>query len=173
LTLTCRLLLKEIVMPSFDVVSEVDKHELSNAVDQSNREISTRFDFKGSNAQIDIKDKELVLSTESEFQIRQMIDILHNKMVKRKIDIDCLLQGDVKETNGKAILNISVQQGIDADNGRKIIKLIKQAKMKVQSAMQDEQVRVTGKKRDDLQAAMKLIKDEGLNVPVQFTNFRD
>lgn len=160
-------------MPSFDVVSEVDKHELSNAVDQSNREISTRFDFKGSNAQIDIKDKELVLSTESEFQIRQMIDILHNKMVKRKIDIDCLLQGDVKETNGKAILNISVQQGIDADNGRKIIKLIKQAKMKVQSAMQDEQVRVTGKKRDDLQAAMKLIKDEGLNVPVQFTNFRD
>ena len=173
MTLTCRFLVKEILMPSFDVVSEVDKHELSNAVDQSNREISARFDFKGANARIDIKEKELILTTESEFQIKQMIDILHNKMVKRRIDIGCLLEGEIKETNGKAILNISVQQGIDADNGRKIIKLIKQAKMKIQSAMQDEQVRITGKKRDDLQAAMKLIKDEGLNVPVQFTNFRD
>jgi len=160
-------------MPSFDVVSEVDKHELSNAIDQSNREISTRFDFKGANASIEIKDKELVLTTESEFQIRQMRDILHNKMVKRKIDIGCLVEGDVKEMNGKAILIIAIQQGIDSDNGRKIIKMIKQAKMKLQSAMQDEQVRITGKKRDDLQAAMKLIKDAGLGVPVQFTNFRD
>ena len=160
-------------MPSFDVVSEVDKHELNNAVDQANREITTRFDFKGSNAIIEIRDKELVLSTESDFQIRQMLDILHNKMVKRTIDIGCLLEGDVRETNGKAVLIITIQQGIDSDRGRKIVKLIKQAKMKVQSAMQDEQVRVTGKKRDDLQAAMKLIKDAGLGVPVQFTNFRD
>ena len=160
-------------MPSFDVVSEVDKHELSNAVDQSNREISTRFDFKGTNAIIEINDKEIVLTTESSFQIKQMLDILHTKMVSRKIDIACLLEGEVKENIGKAVLKITVQQGIDADTGRKIIKLIKQAKMKVQSAMQDEQVRITGKKRDDLQAAMKLIKDGDLGVPVQFTNFRD
>jgi len=160
-------------MPSFDVVSEVDKHELNNAVDQSNREITTRFDFKGTNAKIEVKDKELILTTESEFQIRQMLDILHNKMVKRKIDIGCLLEGEIKETGGKAVLTNTIQQGIDADNGRKIIKLLKQSKMKVQSAMQDEQVRITGKKRDDLQSAMKLIKDAGLDVPVQFTNFRD
>lgn len=160
-------------MPSFDVVSEVDKHELSNAVDQANRELNTRFDFKGANANIEIKDKDIILTTESSFQIQQMLDILHNKMIKRKIDIACLSPDEVKEAIGKATLKITVQQGIDADNGRKIIKLIKQAKMKVQSAMQDEQVRITGKKRDDLQAAMKLIKDGDLGMPVQFTNFRD
>ena len=160
-------------MPSFDVVSEVDKHELNNAVDQSIREIKTRFDFKGSKASIDLNDKEIVLSAESEFQINQMLDILHGKMVKRSIDIHCLKAGEVEITGMKAVLKIVVQEGVDTDIARKIVKMIKQNKLKVQAAIQGDQVRITGKKRDDLQSCMQQIRDENLDIPVQFTNFRD
>lgn len=160
-------------MPSFDVVSEVDKHELSNAVDQSNREIKTRFDFKGSNANIQINDKELILTAESDFQIRQMLDIMHSKMVKRGIDISCLKPGDIEEVGNKAILKILVREGLDADLARKIVKMIKQNKLKVQAAVQGEQVRITGKKRDDLQFCMQNIKQAKFDIPLQFNNFRD
>ncbi len=160
-------------MPSFDVVSEVDKHELNNAVDQSNREIKTRFDFKGSNANIQVNDKELVLTAESDFQIKQMLDIMHSKMVKRGIDISCLKPGEIEEIGHKAILKILVQEGLDADLSRKIVKMIKQNKLKVQAAVQGEQVRITGKKRDDLQSCMQSIKDAKFGIPLQFNNFRD
>jgi len=160
-------------MPSFDVVSEVDQHELNNAVDQSNREIKTRFDFKGSNASIEVKDNDVILTAESDFQIRQMLDILHNKMVKRGIDITCLKPGEVEEVGNKAILKILVQEGLDKDLSRKIVKMIKQNKLKVQAAVQGEQVRITGKKRDDLQFCMQNIKDAKFGIPIQFNNFRD
>ena len=160
-------------MPSFDVVSEVDKHELSNAVDQSNREINTRFDFKGSNARIEQGDNELTLSAESDFQIKQMLDILHSKMSKRGLDIDCLKSGEIEQTGGKAILKMTVQEGVDKELSRKIVKLIKQSKMKVQAAIQGEQVRISGKKRDDLQHCMQQIKEQKYPIPLQFTNFRD
>ena len=160
-------------MPSFDVVSEVDKHELNNAVDQSNREINTRFDFKGSNARIQHSDNELILTAESDFQIKQMLDILHNKMGKRGLDIECLKAGEIEETGGKAILKMAVQEGLDADLCRKIVKMIKQNKLKVQAAIQGEQVRISGKKRDDLQSCMQEIKEQKYTIPLQFTNFRD
>jgi uncharacterized protein YajQ (UPF0234 family) len=160
-------------MPSFDVVSEVDKHELNNAVDQSNREINTRFDFKGSNARIQHSDNELILTAESDFQIKQMLDILHNKMGKRGLDIECLKAGEIEETGGKAILKMTVQEGLDKDLCRKIVKMIKQNKLKVQAAIQGEQVRISGKKRDDLQSCMQEIKEQKYTIPLQFTNFRD
>lgn len=160
-------------MPSFDVVSEIDKHELSNAVDQSNREITNRFDFKGSDANIEIKGQELVLTAESEFQIKQMIDILHNKMAKRGIDILALKAGEIEEVGRKAILKIALQEGVDADLGRKIVKLMKQKKIKIQTAIQGDQIRISGKKRDDLQSCIQDIKQADFNVPLQFTNFRD
>jgi uncharacterized protein YajQ (UPF0234 family) len=160
-------------MPSFDVVSEIDKHELSNAVDQANREISNRFDFKGSQAEITIKDQELVLTAENEFQVKQMIDILHIKIAKRGIDIQALKQGEIEEVGRKAILKIALQEGVDADLGRKIVKLMKQKKIKVQTAIQGDQVRISGKKRDDLQSCIQDIKQADFGVPLQFSNFRD
>lgn len=160
-------------MPSFDVVSEIDRHELNNAVDQANREISNRFDFKGSQANIAIKEHELVLTAENEFQIKQMIDVLHTKMARRGVDIDALKPGEIEEVGRRAILNIALQQGIDADLGRKIVKLMKQKKIKVQTAIQGDQVRISGKKRDDLQSCIQDIKDADFGVPLQFTNFRD
>jgi hypothetical protein len=160
-------------MPSFDVVSEVDMHELSNAIDQTNREVSTRFDFKGSNSRVERKDAEMTLIAPAEFQIDQIFDILQNKLAKRKIDTACLDKGDIKESNNEARQIIIVKQGLDKELTRKITKLIKESKLKVQSTIQGEQVRVTGKKRDDLQAVMALLKDAGLSLPLQYTNFRD
>ncbi|RKZ65416.1 MAG: YajQ family cyclic di-GMP-binding protein [Gammaproteobacteria bacterium] len=160
-------------MPSFDVVSEVDMHELSNAIDQTNREVSTRFDFKGSNSRVECKEAEMTLIAPAEFQIDQIFDILQNKLSKRKIDTGCLDKGDIKESNNEARQIIIVKQGLDKELTRKITKLIKESKLKVQSTIQGEQVRVTGKKRDDLQAVMALLKDAGLSLPLQYTNFRD
>lgn len=160
-------------MPSFDIVSEVDHHELSNAIDQANREIGTRYDFKGSDARIEQTDNQLTLSTESEFQIKQMTPILKEKMSKRGIDVSCLDFADIVEMNKRARQQVLVREGLDKDLARKIVKLIKDSKLKVQASIQGEQVRVNGKKRDDLQQVMKLLKEANLGIPLQFNNFRD
>jgi uncharacterized protein YajQ (UPF0234 family) len=160
-------------MPSFDIVSEVDHHELSNAIDQANREIGTRYDFKGSDARIEQSQNQLTLTTESEFQIKQMTPILQQKMSKRGIDVSCLEFSDIIEMNRRARQQVLVREGLDKDLARKIVKLIKDSKLKVQAAIQGEQVRVNGKKRDDLQAVMQLLKAANLGIPLQFNNFRD
>jgi hypothetical protein len=160
-------------MPSFDVVSEIDHHELKNALDQANREIGTRYDFKGSNSKIDQTGNELTLEAESEFQIKQMVPILKEKMSKRDIDVDCLDFADIVEMNKRARQQISVREGLDKDLARKMVKLIKDSKIKVQAAIQGEQLRVNGKKRDDLQQVMQLLREAKLGIPLQFNNFRD
>ncbi len=160
-------------MPSFDVVSEVDHHELRNAIDQANREIGTRYDFKGSNARIDQNETELSLEAEVEFQLQQMIPILKEKMSRRGIDVECLEFGDVVEMNRRARQPVRVREGLDRDLARKMVKLVKDSRLKVQAAIQGEQLRVTGKKRDDLQAVMQLLREAGLGIPLQFQNFRD
>jgi hypothetical protein len=160
-------------MPSFDVVSEVDQHELRNALDQANREIGTRYDFKGSNARIEQTGNQLTLEAEAEFQIKQMVPILKEKMSKRGIDVDCLEFGDVVEMNKRARQPVTVREGLDSETARKMVRLIKESKLKVQAAIQGEQLRVSGKKRDDLQQVMQTLRDAGLGIPLQFNNFRD
>jgi len=160
-------------MPSFDVVSEIDHHELKNALDQANREIGTRYDFKGSGAVIEQSGNDLTLEAESEFQVKQMIPILKEKMSKRGIDVDCLQFSDIVEMNKRARQQVKVREGLDKDLARKMVKLIKDSKLKVQAAIQGEQLRVTGKKRDDLQQVMQNLRDAGLGIPLQFNNFRD
>jgi cyclic-di-GMP-binding protein len=161
-------------MPSFDIVSEVDMHEINNALDQSNREVGTRFDFKGIDASFELnKDSEITVSAEADFQIQQMLEILRSKMVKRGIDIKSLKEGDVQLVGQKASMIVTVQQGIEADLARKIVKTIKEAKLKVQTAIQGEKLRVTGKKRDDLQQVIALLKESNMGIPLQYDNFRD
>jgi uncharacterized protein YajQ (UPF0234 family) len=160
-------------MPSLDVVSEVDMHELSNAVDQANREIGNRFDFKGSNSIIEQKDAELTLSSDSDFRIKQMQSILLEKLTKRKIDINSLDQGKIEKAGMGAKQKSVVRQGIDKEIAKKIVKLVKDSKLKLQAAIQGEQVRITGKKRDDLQQMMSKLREADLGLPLQFTNFRD
>ncbi len=160
-------------MPSFDTVSEVDHHELVNAIDQVNREIGTRYDFKGSNAQVELAGNQLTLEAESAFQIKQISPILNEKMSKRGIDLACLEYAEVVEMNKRARQIVQIKEGLDKDIARKVVKLIKDSKLKVQAAIQGEQVRVTGKKRDDLQQVMQLLKEANLGLPLQFNNFRD
>ena len=160
-------------MPSFDVVSEVDKHEVTNAVDQANREVNTRFDFKGVDASFEQNELVVTLSAEAEFQLDQMRDILSSKLVKRSIDTACMESGDVVMLGMKAKMDVTLRAGIDADLARKIVKLIKEKKLKVQAAVQGDQVRVTGKKRDDLQQVMGFLREADIDLPLQFTNFRD
>ncbi len=160
-------------MPSFDVVSEIDHHELANAVDQVRREIGTRFDFKGVDARIDQADNQLTLVAEVEFQLGQMLDMLRQKLVKRGIETECM---EIKEPveSGKTISQVVIlREGIDPVLAKKIVKLLKESKIKVQASIQGEQVRVNGKKRDDLQEAIQLIKSSELELPLQFNNFRD
>jgi cyclic-di-GMP-binding protein len=160
-------------MPSFDVVSEIDHHELKNALDQANREIGTRYDFKGSNASIEQSGNALSLEAESEFQIKQMTPILKEKMSKRGIDVDCLEFADIIEMNKRARQSVTVREGLDKDLARKLVKLIKDSKLKVQAAIQGDQLRINGKKRDDLQQVMTLLREAKLGIPLQFNNFRD
>ena len=148
-------------MPSFDVVSEIDHHELKNALDQANREIGTRYDFKGSGAVIEHSGNDLTLEAESEFQVKQMIPILKEKMSKRGIDVDCLEFADIVEMNKRARQQVKVREGLDKDLARKMVKLIKDSKLKVQAAIQGEQLRVSGKKRDDLQQVMQILREAG------------
>lgn len=160
-------------MPSFDVVSEVDQHELQNAVDQANREVDTRFDFKGTGAKFELNKETITLTAPSDFQIKQMQDILVSKLVKRDLDSKSLDQGEITSNLSEAKQIMTVKQGIDKDTAKKLTKLVKEAKLKVQCAIQGEQVRITGKKRDDLQEAIALLKDSDLDLPLQYTNFRD
>ena len=160
-------------MPSFDIVSEVDRHELTNAVDQMNREVTTRFDFKGSDAKVTLKEFEMNFEAASDFQLKQMRDIMVNKLSKRNIDTRCLDRGKVEERGLRAYQSITVKQGIGKEDAKKVTKLIKDNKFKVQAAIQGEQVRVTGKKRDDLQAVMAFLKGSDIDLPLQFDNFRD
>ena len=160
-------------MPSFDVVSEIDHHEMKNALDQANREIGTRYDFKGSNSRIEQSGNDLTLEAESEFQIKQMVPILKEKMSKRGIDVDCLDFADVVEMNKRARQPVAIREGLDKDLARKMVKLIKDSKIKVQAAIQGEQLRINGKKRDDLQQVMQMLRDAKLGIPLQFNNFRD
>lgn len=163
-------------MPSFDVVSEVDMNEVTNAVDQASREIGNRYDFKGSSAKVERQDTVLVAFGDSEFQLNQVTDILFQKLAKRGIDVAALDVGKVESISGdKAKQSLTLRQGINAELAKKIVRLIKDSKMKVQAAIQGEQVRVTGKKRDDLQEVIALLrgKQAELGQPLQYTNFRD
>lgn len=160
-------------MPSFDVVSEVDKHTLTNAVDQANRLIANRFDFKGVDASFERNEYLVTIAAEADFQTTQMVDILQSALIKNKIDIACLEICEPKPSGKQVKLEVTVRNGLDTDLCRKIVKLVKDAKLKVQSQIQGEQVRVTGKKRDELQQVMGLLREAGLDMPLQFTNFRD
>lgn len=161
-------------MPSFDITSTVDLHELRNAIDQSNRELQCRFDFKGVDAQFAFDGKSTVhLHAPNAFQIEQMRDILHNKLAKRKIDTRALTYGDITHQMQKARQNVEVQQGISSEQAKKIVKSIKDTKQKVQASIQQDQVRVSGKKRDDLQSIMQHVKEAHPALALQFVNFRD
>lgn len=160
-------------MPSFDIVSEVDTHEVTNAVDQSNRELATRFDFKGTDAKVEHHAETLTLLAETDFQLQQIEDILHKKMTKRGIDILSLDAKEPELHHKSAKQVIVLKQGIETDIAKKIVKLIKDTKLKVQASIQGEQVRVTGKKRDDLQHIIAMLKEQKLGLPLQFINFRD
>jgi len=161
-------------MSSFDIVSEVEKHELTNAVDQTNREIGNRFDFRGTDAKVEQSDKILTIHADSDFQLDQLQDILRMKLVKRGIDVNCL---EVKDSVGNGKMrkqDVIIREGLDKDLSRKIVKIIKDSKAKVQAAVQGESIRVTGKKRDDLQGVMALLRDnDKIDMPLQFNNFRD
>lgn len=160
-------------MPSFDVVSEVDWHEVTNAVDQANRELQTRFDFRGVAAKFEKQDEVVRVTAEADIQIEQMIDILGAKMVKRSIDPKVMDIGDQEHVGKLLHKTIRIRQGVESLLAKRIVKLIKEKKLKVQSAIQGDKVRVTGKKRDDLQQVIALLKDEEFDVPLQFNNFRD
>ncbi|NOY61685.1 MAG: YajQ family cyclic di-GMP-binding protein [Gammaproteobacteria bacterium] len=160
-------------MPSFDVVSEVEVYELKNAVDQANKEVTTRFDFKGTNAKYELTDFTITMEAPTEFQLEQMLDIARTKLNRRGIDVLCLKVND-PEPSGKIVRQtITIRQGLDADLARRIVKMIKQSKTKVQAAIQGEKVRVTGKKRDDLQNIIALLREAELDMPLQYDNFRD
>jgi uncharacterized protein YajQ (UPF0234 family) len=160
-------------MPSFDIVSEIDQHEVTNAVDQASREVSQRFDFKGTNAKFELKDTVVTLSAPADFQLKQMLEILKLKLAKREIDVACLKIDEPVTTGQVAKQVVTLRQGVDTELGKKIQRLVKDSKLKVQAAIQDKQVRVTGKNRDDLQEAIALVRKGGFELPLQFTNFRD
>ena len=160
-------------MPSFDIVSELDLHEVSNAVDQATRELETRFDFRGTQCRFEHAREVVTLVAEADFQLKQLLDILKLRLTKRGIDIACLKIDDPVINLATAKQVITLRQGIEAELGKKIQKLIKESKLKVQAAIQDKKVRVTGKSRDDLQAAIALVRGGKLDMPVQFNNFRD
>jgi uncharacterized protein YajQ (UPF0234 family) len=161
-------------MPSFDIISELNAHEVSNAIDQANREIGTRFDFKGTNATFELKEFVVTLHAQADFQLKQMLDILFLKLSKRGIDVICVKVDEpviVGLNSAKQV--VTLRQGIETELGKKLQRLIKDSKLKVQAGIQDKQVRVTGKSRDDLQEAIKLVRGAKLDMPFQFTNFRD
>ncbi len=160
-------------MPSFDVVSDFDAHEAANGVDQANREVNTRFDFKGTGSKYALEEQVITLTSGSDFQLQQMLDILRQKLARRGIDIACL---DVQEpvvTGSEARQQVIMRRGIETDLARKLVKLVKGSKIKVQAAIQGDKLRVSGKKRDDLQATIQLLKDTDVDLPLQYENFRD
>lgn len=160
-------------MPSFDVVSEVDLHEVNNAIDQASREVRNRFDLRGVDAGFEFADGSIVVWAEEEFQVRQLVDILQDKLTRRGVDIGALVAGTLEASGKTKRQPFQLKQGIDADAGRQIVKTVKNAKLKVQSQVQGDKVRISGKKRDDLQSAMALLKDGDFGLPLQFNNRRD
>ena len=160
-------------MPSFDVVSEVDWHEITNAIDQANRELQTRFDFRGVEAKFEKQDKCVRVTAEADIQLDQMIDILRAKMVKRSIDPKVMDIGDQEHVGKLLHKNVQIQEGLESLFAKRVVKLIKEKKLKVQAAIQGDKIRVTGKKRDDLQQVMATLKEEDFDVPLQYNNFRD
>jgi len=160
-------------MPSFDVVSEVELYEVRNAVDQANRELDRRFDFRSVEASFEQKDEGISLKAESDFQLKQMLDILQEKLVKRSVDVTVLDAQDIVHTGKTYSQLFRIQQGIDSDEARKLVKMIKEKKLKVQAGVQGDKVRVTGKKRDDLQACIAFLKQVEVSLPLQFNNFRE
>jgi cyclic-di-GMP-binding protein len=160
-------------MPSFDITSKVDMHEVTNAIDQCNREVETRFDFKGSNAKFELAEKKINLTAQNTFQLKQMAAILENKMAKRKVDMRSFKFNDPEESLHEAKRTIDIRQGIEQDTAKKIVKIIKESKLKVQGSIQGEQVRVTGKNRDDLQGAIAMLREQKIEIPLQYENFRD
>jgi uncharacterized protein YajQ (UPF0234 family) len=160
-------------MPSFDIVSELNAHEVANAVDQANREVGTRFDFKGTNAKYELKDFVVTMTAQAEFQLQQMLDVLRMKLAKRGVDVQCMQAGEPIVTGSTAKQIVTLRHGIDVELGKKIQRLIKDSKLKVQAAIQDKQVRVSGKSKDTLQEAIALVRAANFDLPLQFTNFRD
>jgi len=160
-------------MPSFDVVSKVDVHELTNAVDQTNREVTNRFDFKGTNSRIERAELLLTIIAPAEFQVGQVADILSTKLSKRGIDVRCLDYGPVQESGSEARQVLTVRDGIDKELARKLVKMVKETGLKVQTAIQGDQLRVTGKKRDELQQVIAALRAAKIDLPLQFINFRD
>ena len=160
-------------MPSFDVVSEVDLHQLTNAVDQAGRIVANRFDFKGVEASFDREERTVVITAEAEFQVTQMEDMLRSALIKCDIDPGAMDCGEMVTTGKQVKQTVVLRHGLDSAQCKAIVKQIKEAKMKVQAQIQGDQVRVTGKKRDDLQSAMALLRKAEIGVPLQFTNFRD
>jgi len=160
-------------MPSFDVVSDFDAHEASNAVDQANREVNTRFDFKGTGSKFELEGQIISMTTQSDFQLKQMLDILKQKLAKRGIDVGCILEDDAEFSGSEARQKITLRKGIETPLARDLVKKIKATKIKVQTAIQGEKLRVSGKKRDDLQATISMLKDTDVDLPLQYENFRD
>ncbi len=161
-------------MPSFDVVSEADMVEVRNAVDQANKEIGTRFDFRGSDARVEQKEYELTVYADSDFQLGQVKDVLTGKMAKRKVDVRFLDEGKIEKIGGDKVKQIiTVKNGIPSDQAKKIVKLVKDNKLKVQASIQGTAVRVAGAKKDDLQATMALLRQEVKDLPLEFNNFRN
>jgi hypothetical protein len=160
-------------MPSFDVVSDFDAHEASNAVDQANREVNTRFDFKGTGSKFALDGQVISLTTQTDFQLKQMLDILRQKLAKRSIDIACIKEDEPEFSGSEARQKITLRKGIDTPLARDLVKKIKATKIKVQTAIQGDQLRVSGKKRDDLQSVISLLKEADVDLPLQYENFRD
>ena len=160
-------------MPSFDIVSNIDQHEITNAVDQANREVSTRFDFKDTNARLELSKDKITMIAPTDFQLKQIDEILRNKLAKRQVDIRSFHYKELTTNLNEARQTIEIKQGIDAENAKKIVKLIKDTPFKVQAAIQGDQIRVTGKKRDDLQSVMSALRAAKVAIPLQFLNFRE
>jgi len=160
-------------VPSFDAVSELNLHEVTNAIDQANRELSQRFDFKDTGARFELQEFTVTLHAQVDFQLRQMLEILKLRLSKRGIDLACLEIKEPHTTLSSAQQELVLRHGIDADTGRKIARVVKDSKLKVQASIQGDKVRISGKQRDDLQAAIALLRGAKLDVPLQFTNFRD
>jgi uncharacterized protein YajQ (UPF0234 family) len=160
-------------MPSFDVVSEVDMVELKNSIDLANREVENRFDFKGSGAKFEFASDKITLTAPNDFQLKQMQDILQNKIAKRNVDIKAISYQEPEIALNKATVVADIKQGIDQAESKKIVKMIKDSKLKVQASIQGDKIRITGKKRDDLQSVIALLKNAKLQLPLQYENFRD
>jgi uncharacterized protein YajQ (UPF0234 family) len=160
-------------MPSFDIVSELDLHEVANAIDQANREVGTRFDFKGVDAKFELLEAVVTLHAKADFQLKQMMDILRQKLTKRSVDLTCMKIDEPITLGQTAKQVVTLRQGIETEVGKKIQRIIKDSKIKVQAAIQDKKLRVTGKSRDDLQEIIALMRNSKLDMPLQYTNFRD